>query len=196
MTSDKKLVVAVEADTAGFEAALSQITATSKKFGDTFSASLSQAIVKGKNFEDTLRSIALNLSQVAFNSALKPLENIVSGVFSGLLSGQNSPTVFAKGGAFGAGGPIPFARGGVVSSPSFFNFGGETGLMGEAGAEAILPLSRGPDGKLGIAAGKESSAPINIVFNVSANDAASFRRSQSQISTMLTRAVARGNRNI
>lgn len=196
MISDKKIVVAVEADTSGFDAALSQITTTSKKFGDTFSASLSQAIVKGKNFEDTLRSIALNLSQVALNGALKPLENVVSSIFNGLVSGKNSTSAFAQGGAFGQAGPIPFAKGGVVSTPSYFKFAGGTGVMGEAGAEAILPLSRGPDGKLGVATSKENGAPASIVFNVNANDAASFRRSETQISSMLTRAVARGKRNL
>ncbi len=33
----------------------------------------------------------------------------------------------------------------------FPNAGGGIGLMGEAGAEAILPLKRGPDGALGVA---------------------------------------------
>jgi lambda family phage tail tape measure protein len=57
--------------------------------------------------------------------------------------------------------PIGFARGGafsnsIVSSPTMFKFanGGamRTGLMGEAGPEAIMPLSRGADGSLGVQA--------------------------------------------
>ena len=68
--------------------------------------------------------------------------------------------------------------------------------MGEAGAEAVLPLSRGPDGKLGVAGGNGGGAPVNIVFNVNATDTASFKRSQSQISAMLARAVSRGHRNL
>ena len=67
----------------------------------------------------------------------------------------------AASGAYFANGIAAFANGGtftnsVVSSPTLFQFadGGvtRTGLMGEAGPEAIMPLERGPDGKLGIAA--------------------------------------------
>jgi tape measure domain-containing protein len=60
---------------------------------------------------------------------------------------------FAKGGAF-ANGITAFAAGGIVGSPTLFKFanGGttQTGLMGEAGPEAIMPLSRGAGGKLGV----------------------------------------------
>jgi lambda family phage tail tape measure protein len=70
--------------------------------------------------------------------------------FFGLLSGSGSggggfTNAFAKGGAFD-GGLQKFAAGGVVNSPTMFRMG----LMGEAGPEAILPLHRGPDGKLGV----------------------------------------------
>lgn len=43
-----------------------------------------------------------------------------------------------------------FADGGVVDQPTMFSHKGGTGVMGEAGAEAIMPLKRGPDGKLGV----------------------------------------------
>ncbi len=66
------------------------------------------------------------------------------------------------------------------------------GLMGEAGSEAILPLKRGPDGRLGVAAGAGGAASQTIVFNVSTPDAGSFRKSEAQVSAMLTRATARG----
>ena len=45
----------------------------------------------------------------------------------------------------------PYAKGGVVAAPTFFPMkGNNVGLMGEAGPEAILPLRRGPDGRLGV----------------------------------------------
>ncbi len=66
--------------------------------------------------------------------------------------------------------------------------------MGEAGAEAILPLARGPDGRLGVSAG--GRAPVHIVFNVTTPDAAGFRKSEAQITGMLARAVARGARRL
>lgn len=65
----------------------------------------------------------------------------VGGVFGSLLSLFG----FAKGGV------VPFANGGVVGSPTLFRFAQGTGLMGEAGPEAIMPLARGRDGRLGVA---------------------------------------------
>ena len=74
---------------------------------------------------------------------------------------------FAKGGVFD-GGLQPFASGGVVNSPTFFKFasggGFKNGLMGEAGPEAILPLKRGSDGKLGVT--MNGSGGNNVVVNV------------------------------
>ncbi len=62
--------------------------------------------------------------------------------------------LFANGAAFSGGNVIPFANGDVFSSPTYFQMGGgKTGLLGEAGPEAIMPLRRGPDGKLGVSAG-------------------------------------------
>jgi lambda family phage tail tape measure protein len=95
----------------------------------------------------------------------------------------------------GAGKLLPFADGGVVSQPTYFPVGGDMGLMGEAGSEAILPLKRGADGSLGVAASGAGSAP-QIVFNVTATDAASFARSEAQISSMLARTAMRGQRNL
>lgn len=74
---------------------------------------------------------------------------------------------FAKGGVFD-GGLQPFASGGVVNSATFFKFasggGFKNGLMGEAGPEAILPLKRGSDGKLGVS--MNGSGGNNVVVNV------------------------------
>jgi TP901 family phage tail tape measure protein len=70
---------------------------------------------------------------------------------------------WAKGGAFQNGNVVAFADGGVVNRPTNFAMsGGRLGLMGEAGAEAIMPLSRGKDGKLGVKAeGGGSTVIIN-----------------------------------
>ena len=87
----------------------------------------------------------------------------------------------------------PFADGGIVASPTFFGAGGSVGLMGERGAEAIMPLARGPNGQLGIAA-QSASRPATINVTIATNDAESFRRSESQVAGALARAVARGQR--
>jgi phage-related minor tail protein len=73
---------------------------------------------------------------------------------------------FADGAAFSGGNVIPFASGGVVGSPTYFGMGGgQTGLMGEAGPEAIMPLKRGPDGKLGVATTSNSQS-VTVVQNI------------------------------
>ncbi len=76
-----------------------------------------------------------------------------------------------------------------------FPLGGRRGLAGEAGPEAILPLARGRDGRLGVRAGGGAQA-LNVTFNVTTQDAQSFRRSEGQIAAMLSRVVGRGQRNL
>jgi len=77
----------------------------------------------------------------------------------------------AKGNAFdGVGNVQKFANGGtftnqIVNSPTLFKFAKGTGMMGEAGPEAIMPLTRGPDGKLGVQA-SGSAGGNNVVVNI------------------------------
>lgn len=71
----------------------------------------------------------------------------------------------ANGNAFDSGGLVPFAKGGVFDSPTAFGFGGgKLGVLGEDGAEAVMPLTRGSDGKLGVAGG--GGANVNVTVNV------------------------------
>jgi len=82
----------------------------------------------------------------------------------------------------GPGGPVPFANAlgnvfpandngisrfssQVVSKPTMFAFANGVGLMGEAGAEAIMPLQRGPDGKLGVRAAGGGGMPVINIIN-------------------------------
>ena len=88
---------------------------------------------------------------------------------------------------------MPFAKGGVVSGPVNFPMRGGTGLMGEAGPEAIMPLSRGADGQLGVKT--QGGQAVNVTMNINTLDAAGFQRSQSQIAASLSRALGRGQRN-
>lgn len=189
--------VRIAADTSGFDAAMKAASESTRDFGKVFTATIKSAIVSGKGLEDTLRAMALRMSNLALNKAFAPIENSISNFMTALLAGASGNTLVpnAKGGAYGPGGVVPFARGGVVNAPTLFSFQGGTGLMGEAGAEAVMPLARGPDGRLGVAAGQGGS-PVNIVFNVSAQDAASFRRSEGQITAMLARTVQRGQRKL
>lgn len=182
-TIDVELV----ADTQGLETALKNLEDRSRQFGSVLTSALKGAVVQGKSLEDTLKGIALSLAGMALDAALKPLSGLFSSAFSGLLGGI---LPFAKGGL--TGGVQAFADGGVVASPTYFPNGSGIGVMGEAGAEAILPLQRGVDGRLGVAAG--GGQKPNIVINISTPDAQSFQKSQAQIAAMVARASGRGNR--
>jgi len=73
----------------------------------------------------------------------------------------------AKGDAFNNGNIIAFAKGGIVGGPTLFPFAKGTGLMGEAGPEAIMPLRRTANGDLGIiAANSNRPQTVNINVNV------------------------------
>lgn len=187
------LTVRIDADTSPFETALKDLETVSKTFGATLTGALKSAAVSGRSLDDVLRRIGLSLAGMALSQGLKPLETLASSFFSSLLGGLTGAKPFAKGGV--PGGIVPFAAGGVVSQPTYFPLGGGLGLAGEAGAEAILPLRRAADGSLGVAA-PGGGQPVNVVFNVVAQDAPSFRKSEAQITGMLARAVSRGARRL
>ncbi|WP_320197216.1 phage tail tape measure protein [Agrobacterium rosae] len=165
----------------------------SQRFGSALTSALQAATIGGKGLDGVLQGLGTRLSNIALSAGLKPLENMLSSAVSSLTSSAGSLFAFANGGVPGR--VTPFAEGGVVSSPTFFPMGGDMGLMGEAGSEAILPLKRGADGSLGVASAGGGGG-TQIVFNVTANDAASFRRSEGQISAMLARSVGRGQRGL
>ena len=110
----------------------------------------------------------------------------------------------ATGAAFDRGNVIPFASGGIVERPTLFPMAAGTGLMGEAGPEAILPLRRGPDGKLGVSAqgsGAQMDARARrvsprVTINVTTPDASSFRSSEGQIAATASRVLQRAGRNL
>lgn len=185
-----KEVVDIEfrADTDGLEAVLKNLEDRSRQFGSVLTNALKGAATSGKSLEDTLRQVALNLAGIALDAGLKPLQGLLGNAFSNIFS---AITPFAKGGL--TGGVQAFASGGVVSSPTFFPNGNQIGLMGEAGAEAIMPLQRGSDGRLGVAVAGGGQQP-NVVINISTPDAASFQRSQAQVSAIVARAANRGSR--
>lgn len=90
------------------------------------------------------------------------------------MSGGEGITSSAFGNLFDVGGVIPFAMGGIVDRPHFFKFQGgqKTGVMGEAGPEAIVPLARGKDGRLGIRTAETGGKTVtfNWTGNIIAGD--------------------------
>ncbi|EJD6047139.1 phage tail tape measure protein [Providencia rettgeri] len=115
-----------------------------------FSSTLSSVLVDGQaNFKDFTKSILKMLAEIAIKmSIVKGFEAF----------GFGGVTANAKGGVYNSPGLSAYS-GQIVSKPTLFPFARGAGLMGEAGPEAILPLRRGIDGKLGVIAGnaKQSS---------------------------------------
>lgn len=154
----------------------------------------------GDSISDALKGIGQSVLNSAYSSAITPLtkqlgEGLSSSISSGLGSLIGGLLPFEKGGAFSQGQVMPFANGGVVSSPTYFPMrGGNTGLMGEAGPEAIMPLSRDANGKLGVRA-EGGGKSVNITMNISTPDVEGFRRSRSQLAAQVSRSLGRGQRN-
>lgn len=151
-------------------------------------------VLDGAKLSDALETVANSMINTAYSAAVKPVTDHFGGMIAKGIGGLFEGIMpFAQGGAFSQGRVMPFADGGVVRGPVTFPMRGGTGLMGEAGPEAIMPLSRGSDGKLGVRA--EGGRAVHVVMNIRTPDADSFRRSQSQIAAQMGRAMQRGQRN-
>lgn len=173
--------------TAGFkgvEDALVELTTT----GTTNFAAFAAAIMR-----DTARMIIQQFVLKTIMQALNPVSSIFGGGFLGssgaaniagmIPSGQTyglssitggnffSGFGFANGAAVARNGIVPYAMGGLVTKPTLFRYanGGvpATGLMGEAGPEAIMPLRRLPNGRLGVESASGGGAPT-IIVNIDA----------------------------
>ncbi|MFC0340079.1 phage tail tape measure protein [Paracoccus niistensis] len=192
--------------TAAFEAELSrlgqvmgqtgrEVSSLTSGFGGGLRRAFEGVVFDGVKLSDALKGVARSMADTVFAVAMRPVQQAVAGALAQGVGGMLGGALpFADGGAFSQGRVMPFAKGGVVSQPTFFPMRGATGLMGEAGPEAIMPLRRGADGRLGVAAAG-GGRPVNVTFNVTTPDVAGFQRSQSQIAARLGRVIARGERN-
>ena len=124
---------------------------------------------------NVLAQVAQDLFAQQFS---KPIAAGIAGIFS------------EKGNVFNSAGVTPFANGGVVGGPTIFPFANGIGLMGEAGPEAIMPLARGADGKLGVTAANGNSAPNVIINNYSGQEATASSDSAGNLIVEIGRAIA------
>ena len=148
-----------------------------------FMSTLSSGLIQGQGLWKSFGNAAMNVLnkiidkiETQFVDALFSASGGGGSLFGGLLKG-----LFSAGSASTPLKIAPFANGGaftntVVSSPTMFKFASGTGLMGEAGPEAILPLSRGKNGRLGVVADVPAArsrandnsavAPVSLTFKV------------------------------
>ena len=190
---------------------MKDLQSLSRGFASDLTGGLKSAVTEGKKLDTAFRDIAQSISGRLLDKALKPLEDLLTSGFNDLfaslspsatkVAGTPAQSTASVGTALlgslmtPLAGLFGFAKGGVVSSPVAFSLGGGTvGVAGEAGSEAILPLARGADGRLGVRA--PGTDGVNVTFNVTARDAESFRKSEAQMTTMLARAVGRGRRGL
>lgn len=198
-------MAATEADVTAFSRSLTQVqgaaVAATRDLGALergFSRGLRQAIdglvLQGKGLGDIVAGLGQAMGRTAYAAAVNPVADHMGGLMAGAVNGATAALIpFAHGGSFSQGRVMPFAKGGIVSTPTTFAMRGGTGLMGEAGPEAIMPLARGPDGRLGVRGG--GGRPVNVAVNITTPDATGIQRSRSQLAALLSRAVAQGARN-
>lgn len=172
-----------------------EVQSMSRAIGGGLRRAFDGVVFDGMRLSDALRMVARSMVDAAYNTAMRPVQTALGGFIANGINGLVSGILpFQKGGAISQGRVMPFARGGVVQGPTTFPMRGGMGLMGEAGPEAIMPLRRGPDGRLGVAAAGRG-APVRVVMNITTPDVQGFQRSQTQIAAEMGRALARGQRN-
>lgn len=130
-----------------------------EKLADSIANSMGDALMSvvdgtktvGEAFRTMALAIAKELFQViVIEQMVLALKTAIGGFGDGGLFSGGDVVPSANGNLFSGGNVVPFANGGVVNSPTLFPMSSGIGLMGEAGPEAIMPLSRGSDGKLGV----------------------------------------------
>jgi hypothetical protein len=175
--------------------------------GNLFISAIGGANAFKSALAGVLRNLASMLANNAFRALMAPggpgsgattMLGALFGALTGAATGGAAPVPSAKGNVFSGGAVtpfangavianfnrapganvVPFANGGVVGSPTLFPMrGGQTGLMGEAGPEAIMPLRRGRDGKLGVASKpQEVQVDVRVHMDADGNWQASVER--------------------
>ncbi len=192
--------MATETDGAGASAEeiADTLTVSASTFGRVLASGMKNAVSEGYTLQRVLSRAALSISASSLRSALSPITSVI-GAGANAISGGLAKNFTGLFGGIAQGAKVmPFAQGGVIGAPTAFGMsGGRVGLMGEAGREAVLPLARGPDGRLGVGVeGGGGGGGTTINVSIATPDVDGFARSEAQVTARLARAVARGRRGL
>jgi lambda family phage tail tape measure protein len=126
------------------------------------------------SFQKMADAIIADIARICIKAGITgPLSKGLSNLMTfGNWSGTEDMDVLAgfmsaKGNIFQNGEIVRFRLGGIVNRPTFFPMKNGTGLMGEAGPEAVMPLSRTKDGRLGVtmpSGGDSGGSNVNIIY--------------------------------
>ncbi|HAN6036253.1 TPA: phage tail tape measure protein [Escherichia coli] len=155
------------------------------------------------NFKSFTASLLSDLAKIMSQMAMMQAVKGIGSAFGWGSAATASVTPNADGGVYQSA-DLSRYSGTVVNRPTFFAFAKGAGVMGEAGPEAILPLRRGADGKLGVVAdiggsgmvmfapqynieinndgtnGQIGPAALKVVYDLGKKAAADFMQQQSR----------------
>ncbi|WJS52844.1 phage tail tape measure protein [Enterobacter roggenkampii] len=165
---------------------------------------ISEALAGNKvDWEDWSKSVLASMQKIILNAMIvNSLQSsmggggFLGGLFGGSAGGSTPSGSYnsaasglqlnAKGGAYASASLSAYSNS-IVRSPTYFAFAKGAGLMGEAGPEAIMPLTRSADGSLGVrvtgaqtASGGGGEIHITQHINVSGNGDAALNRAMQE----------------
>lgn len=148
--------------------------------------------------QNALNSIASKLLDLVTSKAFDALIGATGGgAGGGLLSSLAGLLGFANGGAFMHGQVTAFANGGIVTRPTIFPMARGMGLMGEAGPEAVMPLRRGRDGRLGVQAAGAGGGSVQHNYQIAVEvKGTGDKELEQKLSRAVTTAVETSRRSL
>ncbi len=137
-------------------------------------------------WNDMVNSMLSDIARLIVRTQITgPLAQNIGSIFESIFGS-------AKGNVFSNGRPVQgFAKGAVVFEPTLFPMANGTGLMGEAGPEAIMPLRRLPSGRLGVesAGGGGASYSVNVDARGSSDPAATAKQVEVAVDRALSARI-------
>ena len=160
---------------------------------DRLADSFVDLMVTGKaSFAELARSILIDLQKmilkaILFQTIFSPFKKAFGLSEGGVVDG-GEVTPSAKGNVFAKNKIVPYASGGIVNKPTLFPMANGMGLMGEAGAEAIMPLKRHKSGKLGVEATGGGNV-VNVTVNAGGTSAQGNTMKANQLGKLIGTAI-------